>query len=91
MYGEGFGDICGDRIYTITSTPVTTPDTTPLTSGVDLRVDTGGSIRLYPSKNTQVGTHTAILTGKLANYPSITLSNSFTITIEPCVIRELPT
>ena len=61
---------CGGYQYSISSTP-----TAPATalSAIDLTIDaTTGLISLYTANSAAVGTHTATVTTKLANYPSIT-------------------
>jgi len=87
-FAESDGDTCGRRSYQITSSPISTPNTSQLTSS-ELRINTGSIITLSPTAHTSIGTHTAILTAKLADYPSVTLSVSFTITVEPCVVQRL--
>jgi hypothetical protein len=78
---------CGGYQYSISSAP-TAPATT--LSETELTVDAAtGLISLYTANSAAVGTHNAIITTKLANYPLITqVTTTFQITIQACMVTS---
>lgn len=77
IHGSGSGaDFCGSRTYSISSTPTAT--TTALTP-TELSIDSvTGLISIYTASNTKIGTHNAVLTVNLVNFPgAIAATQSF--------------
>ena len=71
-------DFCGSYQYEISSSSTATA-----LSATELTIDaTTGVISLYTANSAAVGAHTATVTAKLANYPSVTqVTTTFQITI----------
>ena len=71
-------NFCGSYQYEISSSSTATA-----LSATELTIDaTTGVISLYTANSAAVGAHTATVTAKLANYPSVTqVTKTFQITI----------
>lgn len=88
LHGNSSGvDICGDRYYSILSSP--TAAVSALNNSESFINPYDGTIYLYTENRDTVGTHTAIVSVGLANYLLVTAaSQTFDITIEPCKISS---
>ena len=75
---QGNPTLCGSYQYSISSTSTATA-----LSATELTINANtGLISLYTANSATVGTHTATVTTKLANYPSVTqVTKTFQITI----------
>jgi hypothetical protein len=81
-YGTGV-DVCGARTFTISSTKNSASTSLSI---IDLSISAAGMISLATATSTTLGTHTATVTVSLASYPLIVLTQTFVITIDPCII-----
>lgn len=84
--GDGF-NICSPRNYQIFSTP----DNAGVTalSNSELTIDaTTGLVTVYTINSATLGSHTATVIASLVNYPSITATTTFTITINACIVTS---
>jgi hypothetical protein len=76
---------CGLRNFKISSVVVSA--STALSTDLSLVSASTGQIKLLPSTNSEVGTHTATVTVFLVSYPTVTLDlPSFTVTVTPCAV-----
>ena len=79
--------MCGGISYLVSDVPAS--GVTVLTTS-ELTVSAGGLVSAWTSVAGSVGSHTVTVTVKLTNYPSVTLSKSFILTIDdPCTSTTL--
>lgn len=78
--------ICGGLSYSISDSPAS--GVTALTS-TELVVSSTGLITVAATTASKVGTHTVTVVTKLASYTNITSSQTFTLTVTPCVLTSV--